>query len=238
MGNDADDERGPAAIAAYGEVRAALIEALAPVDDATAAATTVPATPDWSVTDAMAHVAGVCIDIVDGNLDGVGTPAWADGHVARHAHLGLATLLERWADTAAAIDGLGPYIPGRAATQFCFDGATHAHDVRGALGLPGDREGAGVLVGLDFLAGALDRLVEARGLAPLVLESPAWRHGPEEPDAAAVRLEAPTFELFRAFGGRRSLDQIRAMDWSADPAPYLAVFEGSPLVPPTAPLVE
>ncbi|MGH2758175.1 MAG: hypothetical protein ACRDKJ_01280, partial [Actinomycetota bacterium] len=34
------------------------------------------------------------------------------------------------------------------------------------------------------------------------------------------------FELLRAYGGRRSPDQIRSWDWSGDPEPYL------PLVSP------
>ena len=38
---------------------------------------------------------------------------------------------------------------------------------------------------------------------------------------ADVVLTAPLFELFRATGGRRSLRQIEAMDWSDDPGPWI-----------------
>jgi hypothetical protein len=38
---------------------------------------------------------------------------------------------------------------------------------------------------------------------------------------AEIVLTAPLFELFRATAGRRSLRQIRDMDWSEDPGPWL-----------------
>ena len=238
MAEGTTDDRAATAIAAYGEMRAALIADLAATDDDVAAATIVPACPDWTVTGTVAHLAGVCIDIVEGNLDGVGTAPWADGHVARHAPLGLAALLERWAETAPVIDSLGAAIPAAPAMQLCFDGTTHAHDVRGALDLPGDRDGAGVLVGLDFLALGLDRLVRTRDLPPLALDSPTWHHRTGEATDGGARVEASTFELFRGFGGRRSLDQLRALTWTGDPEPYLGFFDGSPLTPPTEAIEE
>ncbi|HKB27785.1 MAG TPA: hypothetical protein VKC59_02080, partial [Candidatus Limnocylindrales bacterium] len=41
-------------------------------------------------------------------------------------------------------------------------------------------------------------------------------------------LDVDRFELFRAMTGRRSERQIRAYDWSVDPAPYLPVFSFGP----------
>jgi hypothetical protein len=53
-----------------------------------------------------------------------------------------------------------------------------------------------------------------------------------------VRLEASAFDLFRSFGGRRSLDQIRALDWRGDPEPFLTIFADSPVRPRATALVE
>jgi hypothetical protein len=39
-----------------------------------------------------------------------------------------------------------------------------------------------------------------------------------------VSVTADQFELFRAFGGRRSRRQILAFDWEGDPGPYLALI--------------
>jgi Mycothiol maleylpyruvate isomerase N-terminal domain len=41
----------------------------------------VPTCPAWSVRDVIAHLAGVCADILAGNLAGIGTDAWADAQV-------------------------------------------------------------------------------------------------------------------------------------------------------------
>ena len=57
-------------------------------------------------------------------------------------------------------------------------------------------------------------------------------------EPAAMRLTATRFEVLRAFGGRRSLDQVRALDWSGDPTPYLGLFELGPFSPPAEPVVE
>jgi hypothetical protein len=55
----------------------------------------------------------------------------------------------------------------------------------------------------------------------------SWPPGESEPapvSASTPRLAASTFELLRAFTGRRSLDQIYGLDWSGDPSPYDALF--------------
>ena len=57
-------------------------------------------------------------------------------------------------------------------------------------------------------------------------------------DGEPVTLEATPFELLRTFGGRRSIDQIRALPWSADPAPFLPLFGMGPLEPPARPVIE
>jgi hypothetical protein len=44
---------------------------------------------------------------------------------------------------------------------------------------------------------------------------------------AAVTVRATAFDLSRALSGRRSESQLRRLDWSADPDPFLPLF-GSP----------
>ena len=226
------------AITAYAELRARVTAILADVDPAAAASTVVPACPAWTVTDTVAHLTGVCIDIVDGAIgDDVGTAAWADSHVTRFSALGLPALLERWQETAGVIDSLAGVLPDRIASQFCFDATTHEHDVRQAISRPGARDSTSVHVALGFVEAMVDGQVRSLGLPSLELDLGGDRvqvgDGPAE-----VRLHAEPFDVLRAFGGRRSIGQIRAMDWSADPAPFLAVFERTPLVPPAADLVE
>ena len=58
------------------------------------------------------------------------------------------------------------------------------------------------------------------------------------PGPVGLRLEADTFTVNRALTGRRSMAQITALPWEGDPAPYLAVFDTSPIRPPEDDLVE
>lgn len=47
------------------------------------------------------------------------------------------------------------------------------------------------------------------------------RRGPEE---AETTLAGSAFEILRVATGRRSLDQVRAMNWDGNPAPYLGII--------------
>jgi uncharacterized protein (TIGR03083 family) len=226
-------------MAAYRGVRERVTEVLVGVDDGVAATTPVPGCPEWTVTDLAAHICGVCVDILEGNLDGVGTAPWADAQAERFAPLGLAAVLAQWNEVGPQVEALGPAFPPRAATQLVFDVTTHEHDARGAVGDTGGRSREALAVPLDFIAGSLDARVRHEQLPTLALRAAdGWSAtaGEGSPD---VELRASSFELFRSFGGRRSLDQIRALDWSADPDVYLAaVFTDTPLTPPATPLIE
>ena len=185
----------------------------------------------------MAHLYGVEADILAGNLDGVGTSAWADDQVRRFAPTGMHELLERWNQVGPDVEALGGGFPPRVAAQFVFDACAHEHDIRGAFGWAGARDADSVVVGLTFVEAALLQLAADRQLPDLELESPYF----EATIGAAptpARLSTSTFELFRTFGGRRSLSQIHDLPWQGDPDPYLELFSTGPLTPPAQPLIE
>jgi uncharacterized protein (TIGR03083 family) len=221
----------------YGDLRIRLSALLRDVGSAEADSQVVPACPAWTVTDTVAHLCGVTIDILDGNVADAGTTAWADRHVERFSPLGLPALLDRWADAGPSVEGLGPAYPPAIAAQLVFDATTHEHDIRAALGRPGARDADGVVVGLAFLAQRLDQTVRLRGLPTLSLTAPGWSAVAGD-GAPEVEVEASTFELLRAFGGRRSAGQIRALAWSGDADPYFAVFDQGPLRMQVEPLLE
>lgn len=237
------DDAATTAIVAHAGVRARVAELLDGIDEPMAAGTVVPACPDWSVTDTLAHLVGVCIDIVDGNIgDDVGTAAWADSHVARFSSLGVAGLLDRWAETGPVIDSLAGMLPKQVASQFCFDATTHEHDLRGALGRPGAQDTDAVEVGVRFMEGALDGAIRHAGLAPVLLVTEHERvvvgapAGPGVLDGVDVgalpTLEATRFDLLRSIGGRRSTSQVASLAWSTDPEPYVGLLRIGPLSPP------
>ena len=213
------------AMATYAELRARLTDLLGDVSDERAAEIVVPACPEWTVTDTVAHLNGVCVDILGGNLAEAGTKAWADEHVSRSADVGLTGLLEQWGTVAPSVIEIGPAFPPQAAAQFVFDATTHEHDIRGALDLPGGRDAGSVLVGLAFLEATLDQYVRELELPTVKLTTPVWSTvaGDGEPQ---VEVEASAFELLRSFGGRRSADQVRSLAWTGDPTPYLGLLDG------------
>jgi len=224
-------------VAAYAGIRARLSGVLADLPDAEAAAAPVPACPGWSVTDVVAHLYGVESDILEGNMEGVGTGPWADDQVRRFAPLGLRRLLDRWNETSPTVEAMGGAFPTRSAAQFVFDACTHEHDIRGALDRDGGRDAASVHVGLSFIATSLDGMVTEGRLPGIELATPDFRAVLGEPPVP-VRLSAPTFELFRSFAGRRSPAQFRSLAWEGDPAPYLAFFADGPIRPPDRDLIE
>jgi hypothetical protein len=169
-------------------------------------------------------------------MSGAGTAPWAGGQVERFAPLGLAQLIDRWNETSPQVETIGGAFPPQATAQFVFDACTHEHDIRGALGYPGARNAASVIVGLTFIEHALAGVVADNQLPGIELDSPGFGTAiGAEP--AAVRLSTSTFELFRVFGGRRSEDQIRDLPWQGDPTPNLTFFGDGPIQPPTQPLV-
>ncbi|MHB8670278.1 MAG: maleylpyruvate isomerase family mycothiol-dependent enzyme [Acidimicrobiales bacterium] len=229
----------------------------------------VPACPGWSVRDVVAHLSGVCADILAGNLAGVATDPWTEAQVGERRGRSLHELLAEWQELAPQVEAFAGGFPGRTGAQWVLDLTTHEHDIRAALDRPGARDSDGVSIGLDFLVTVgLHSSVSARGLAPLAVRStdgPTWTVGTgmavgggdgrsvaeatSELAAAALvsghsppagepagSVEAPTFELFRALTGRRSLDQIRRFCWDADPESYLPAFEWGPFRPSRADL--
>lgn len=225
-------------LAAYRGVRERTRAMLADVDDRVAAATVVPCCPEWTVVEVVGHMCGVADDVLAGRLDGVGTAPWADAQAERLAPLGLAGVLNRWDELGPQLEAIGSAFPARPATQMVFDVTTHEHDVRGALGRPGARDLEALAVPLDFIVSMLDGFVRERGLGTLAIEiDQGWStvagDGPPE-----VALRASAFDVFRGFGGRRSLDQVHALGWDGDPEPYLGLFAAGPLEPPAMSILE
>jgi len=229
-------DEGNALGAAYRELRLRVIDLLRDAGPEVAA-TRSRACPEWTVKDLVAHLVGECQDILDGNLDGVATDAWTAAQVTRLADQDLAALLADWAERGPGIDVIMPFFPGDAAAQLLFDVTTHEQDIRGAIEEPGARDASSLVLGLGFLVRSMDAAIRANGWPSLEIDASGHRWLLGEAPATA-RLETDLFTLLRSFGGRRSLDQIRALDWTGDPEPYLTTFASSPVRPPAEALVE
>jgi uncharacterized protein (TIGR03083 family) len=223
--------------AAYAEGRRRLTELVADLDEE-GAATPVPTCPQWSVHDVVAHLAGVCADVLAGRIDGVGTDPWTDAQVAARRATPLKDVVAEWNEVAPAVEAMAGDF-GAAGYQWVGDQAIHEHDVRGALDRAGARDSETIGVGLRFMVPGFLQAVASRGLPVLELRAGdrTWTSG-DEGDAPAEHLALAPFEALRAICGRRSPDQLRALPWTGDPERYLPAFTWGPFQPPAAAVVE
>jgi uncharacterized protein (TIGR03083 family) len=222
------------------------------------AQTPVPTCPDWSVHDVLAHLAGVCADVLSGNIAGVASNTWTAAQVDARRDKTLAAIVAEWNELAPQVESFANNFPGRVGDQWVTDQTTHEHDIRLALGRPGARDTEAVVVGAGFTVMGFGATLRARGLGPLDVRAGdrSWVVGGGQPagddaviaeavadalsgavlegetptsdEAPVGTLEASPFELMRALTGRRSAAQIAAYAWSVDPTPYLAAFQFGP----------
>jgi uncharacterized protein (TIGR03083 family) len=228
---------------AYAETKAGMIRSVGGPDSA-AWSTRVPATPAWDVLDVVAHVTGNAVDGADGAVPGdlnlleqfrdpdvvAARDAFADGQVLRRRGRTPSEVVGEWdAAEPALLDRLRcvPTDPG--ALPFGFDVAlvtdlcVHADDVAIALGLPPNRDTATSKVALAGYCFGVDYRIRALDLPALSLRYDDKERTLGEGAVAAV-VAADRWELLRVLAGRRSRAQIRDLDWTGDPEPYLALL--------------
>jgi uncharacterized protein (TIGR03083 family) len=182
------------------------------VEDASAVA--VPACPGWSVHDVTAHLTGVVEDVLEGRLTRPPTDEETAAQVARRRGRPTSSVLDDWAEVAPGFEELLSRV--RVWPAF-LDVLAHEHDIRGAIGRPEGWDAAQVQVAAERLMALWEPPVRV-----LVQMEPAeMALGPDAVDGEPLRLTTTPFEAFRFRLGRRSAAQLRAMDWSGDPAPVL-----------------
>ena len=175
-----------------------------------------PATPAWRVRDVLAHLAGVCDDILHGNVAGVATDAWTAAQVEKRRSWPAAAVLDDWEEHGPEIDAIIDGAPSPRWGQLLFDAWTHEQDVRGALDEPGGRDSSAARRVFEWIAGGMDERdrAEGRGALSLVTEAGARVVG-VPPSAETVRTTR--FELLRAVTGRRSVAQVERWEWTGAP---------------------
>jgi uncharacterized protein (TIGR03083 family) len=223
----------------YAAGRARVAELVTSLDPAQEKAP-VPACPAWCVHDVLAHLTGVCADVLAGNIEGVATDPWTADQVERRRDVPLDEIVKEWSETAPQVEAMAEHFPGRAAEQWVYDLTTHEHDIRGALSQPGARDSDALAVGLEFVVTmGMASSIAARGLPPLRVNAGdrEWVIGGDDA-GHPNELEAEPFELFRAMGGRRSASQIRSYRWNCEPDVYVAAFTYGPFTTRPTDLVE
>jgi len=202
----------------------------------------VPACPGWTVNDLLAHVVGLSRDAVNGMLPVIDLlEQWRDENVVhrrdrmtadqvdRVAGKSVEGLVSRWREMtptlAAMLSGAIPFpdpAPFGLAAILVTDLVIHDQDVRGALRVHNAPEGPAPSLALATYFFGVDYRIRQLGLPALGVRYGDKTRilGTGEP---AATVSGPRFELLRAFGGRRSREQILAFDWEGDPRPYVAL---------------
>jgi len=178
----------------------------------------VPACPDWTVHDLLAHQTSMPIAILAGDLPGGDVNDWIQGLVDARRDQSLEELLAEWRADDDALGGLVANVG-----LLVGDLVAHEGDLLGALGIAADRtpESEALLPGA--LAG-LQGPVADSGLGAIEVRhgDRSWRtHGAE----AGWSFEADPWEAFRALTSRRTADELRAMPHTGDVEPYLAILD-------------
>ena len=178
-----------------------------------------PACPGWSVHDVVSHLAGVATDAVEGRLGGPPSDAQTAEQVEARRGRPTTVVLREWERSASQFE-LVLAKAGPALFAAAMDAAVHEQDIRGALGVPGERESETLTLAVDRVLGTWFPKLTSAGLAAPAIAGPdgvVWRGDAESP----VRWAATPYEVFRTAFGRRSAAQFaRAFD-GADPQPYL-----------------
>lgn len=170
------------------------------------AAELTPTCPAWSTKDVLAHMAGVCADILDRNTEGAATEAWADAHVEQRQPLSLAEVLHEWDERGPVLEEVIEHFAEGFPPQFYLDAWTHEWDVRQAIG-----ERAAAVPDMRFIDDHLPWLADLMVSRSVEAGLPAieiGRHG----DGTAPRLDVSDFDLMRVSMGRRSRTQIDALE--------------------------
>ncbi|MGK2950301.1 MAG: maleylpyruvate isomerase family mycothiol-dependent enzyme [Acidimicrobiales bacterium] len=175
-------------------------------------------TPPWTVLDGYRHLAGVCTDVLDGQLPPPGDDAaWAAAQLAARADWSVDEVCAEWADRGPELDEVVAEA-GRSMGFVALDCWTHEQDLRAAVGVGALHDDELIPGVLDLALGAFGRRY-SKGGGPrlrLVVDGEERTIGVGEVGAT---LTTTPYELLRTIFGRRSQAQIAAADWSGPAVP-------------------
>lgn len=191
-------------------------------------ARTVPACPEWTVHDLVAHVVGIPEAIAAGNLPSGDQQAWLDSLVEERRDVPVPELLDRWEACApaasAVVDGSGGLL--------LIDVVSHEHDLRGAVGQPGARGVPEVRAIVQLMLEQLAPAITAAGLGALVVDSGEVRWASQfVRPGCTIRVDP--WEATRVLQSRRTAEEIRALPTSGDVEPYLELLAAHSPLPAT-----
>jgi uncharacterized protein (TIGR03083 family) len=207
----------------------------------------VPACPQWSVQDLLAHHVGVVSELASGSLTEIGDaarlldqnsdPAVARDrdtmtarHVAERRGRPVDAILAEWAAATHTItpmlQGTRPF-PDRVGMMggaiAVNDAVVHEGDLHEALGVAPPPEVLATSLALAGYGFSLGYRIGRAGLPAVAFAYDGKQRAVGDGAPAAV-VQADRTTLVRMLASRLTPTQIRALDWRGDPTPYLDVL--------------
>jgi uncharacterized protein (TIGR03083 family) len=184
----------------------------------------VPATPEWTVFDVIAHQVGVAADFMNGHFPGRDLPfaQWTQNQVGSRRGRSRDELVREWDEICPQVTEMiaDAKIPVRPLVN---DQITHEQDLRCMFGVPGGTSTSGFAYCMRLSFASFDDRIKAAELPALTVKTPRGTHAFGEGDPS-VALEISDYELLRALFGRRSRPQMSAFKWTGNGAPYIALI--------------
>jgi uncharacterized protein (TIGR03083 family) len=178
---------------------------------------TVPACPDWTVRDLLAHMVGISAELSAGRYPTGELADWLAELVTSRRDATVDALLAEW--TTAVDDAEPMYTPNG---LLFVDLVVHEHDLRRAVDQPGARDSAQVTRVLPLVLASLAEPLRAAGLGAVIVVDgrSTWR---SHDAPAGWTIEASAWEAMRMLESRRTADELTAR---AGPGvePYLDVL--------------
>ena len=190
----------------------------------------VPTCPGWTVKDVVAHLADFFAVFKTDPEKGF-SHGWGDEGVERRRSRSLQECLQ---EVSEHLQDPGGFFESQFAAVAVSDVLAHEQDIRTALDRPGARDDANIVPAIEMGLSFIEKKTAGQDLPALRVVTDEVDRTLGEGDAS-VTLRSSTYELFRTIHGRRTVDQLQAMDWDGDPGPWVSALF---LFGPTEDIVE
>jgi uncharacterized protein (TIGR03083 family) len=200
--------------ALYRAKRRELLELVGALSDEERAVV-VPATPAWSVQDVVAHLVGITSDLNGQRFDAPDAEAWTARQVASRRSSSLADLEAEWEQEADRFEAGLRLLGYEIGSHYVGDLLQHSQDVREALGRPPLDDDPALTVALDFYVDVFSQALAGAGAGAVEVRvgEEVWMAGAGE---VVAKVTGGRLPLLRAFGGRSTDEEVRALGWSGD----------------------
>jgi hypothetical protein len=179
----------------------------------------VPACPDWTVRQLLAHVVSIPAALSAGRRPGGNIGGWLSELVGERDGQPAESLHDEWRSLDRELEAM---LSGSSGLLYA-DLAVHEHDFRGALGRP-DHSALDVDDMLPRTIAAFSSPLQEAGLAPIEVRAgdQVWR---SHDGAPGWTLMVDPWTAVRAINSRRTVDELRSLPCRGNPDPYLPILD-------------